>query len=280
MLKYFSITFFIFLHLLSFSQSDSIQIFGHRGCRSIYPENSIVGFKYAIANGVTGIEWDVVVNKDKQLVISHESYFKKDYCLMPDGSEIKNEKASNIYTMSQDEIESYDCGSKTYDKFPDQLKLKTHKPLLQEVFKELDLSNVTILFEIKSKPKDDLIFHPEPKEYVDIILKEIENFEFKQNIIFMSFDPRILNELYVKDPTFRCVYLTYLPFRSTLKFLRQLNFSPYALGMFYPTINKRKVSKLHEKGIKIFAWTVNDPKQILKLEQNGVDGIITDYPLK
>jgi glycerophosphoryl diester phosphodiesterase len=48
------------------------------------PENSVVGFKKAIEDGADGIEWDVVVNGDGKLVISHEPYFHKDFCLDQD----------------------------------------------------------------------------------------------------------------------------------------------------------------------------------------------------
>ena len=37
---------------------------GHRGCRGTYPENTIKGFKKAIAYGADGIEWDIIVNKN------------------------------------------------------------------------------------------------------------------------------------------------------------------------------------------------------------------------
>ena len=87
--------------LIVSGQENPVSFFGHRGCRGLYPENTIVGFKKAIELGVDGIEWDVVVNKDKQLVISHDQFFEREFCLMPDGSEISDEKATNIYQMSQ-----------------------------------------------------------------------------------------------------------------------------------------------------------------------------------
>jgi glycerophosphoryl diester phosphodiesterase len=63
-----------------------------------------------------------------------------------------------------------------------------------------------------------------------------------------------------------------------LGFLKKLSFTPYALGMFYPTINRRKVNDLKNAKVKLFAWTVNSIETVEKLRQNGVDGIITDFP--
>ena len=56
------------------------------------PENTIEGFREAIKRGVDGIEWDVVVNNQGQLVISHEPYFHKDFCYDPQGNPIQDTK--------------------------------------------------------------------------------------------------------------------------------------------------------------------------------------------
>jgi glycerophosphoryl diester phosphodiesterase len=276
--KFSFLIFAVLTHLIGSSQEDSVSYFGHRGCRGLYPENTIVGFQKAIALGVDGIEWDVVVNKDKHLVISHDQFFEKEFCLMPDGSEITDEKATNIYQMTQDQIEQYDCGTKVHKRFLEQQKIKETKPLLKTVFDSIDFSKTTILFEIKSDKDLDGTFQPAPAEYVSIILKEIEDFKHKQNIIFMSFDARILEELHQKAPNYRLVYLTESPLRSTSNFVADFSFKPYAVGIFYPMISKANVKTLKKLGIKTFAWTVNDPKTSKKLVEKGVDGIITDYP--
>jgi glycerophosphoryl diester phosphodiesterase len=63
--------FFVLIPFLSFSQDQDVHFYGHRGCRGLMPENSIQSFQKAIELGVDGIEVDVVVNKERQLVISH-----------------------------------------------------------------------------------------------------------------------------------------------------------------------------------------------------------------
>ncbi len=258
--------------------SQEVQFFGHRGSRGLYPENTIEGFRKAIALGADGIELDVVVNKDRQLVISHEGYMSKTICFDSLGKSINNEKEHNLYKMTQAQIEKYDCGTLVHPKFPEQIKIKEKKPLLQTLFDQVDFSKTIILFEIKSEKGDEGIFQPSIQEYVDIILSEVENFKCKENIIFMCFDARILNEINRRTQEFKMVYLTYLPFRSVKKFLKDLDFKPYALGMFFPTIKKKKVKKAKQNGIRIFAWTVNDPVKSVKLIEIGVTGIITDYP--
>ena len=52
------------LHCALSHSQNTVRVIGHRGCRGIMPENSVVGFKKAIEDGADGIEWDVVVNRD------------------------------------------------------------------------------------------------------------------------------------------------------------------------------------------------------------------------
>ena len=80
-----------------------------------YPENTIEGFKKAIAYGADGIEWDIIVNKDNEITISHEPYIDTTYC-QPVNKGIGFTK-TNLYEMSTDEIKLIDCGSKFYKNF-------------------------------------------------------------------------------------------------------------------------------------------------------------------
>jgi glycerophosphoryl diester phosphodiesterase len=260
------------------AQVSNPKIFGHRGCRGILPENSIEGIQKAIDLGVDGIEFDVVVNKDKQIVISHAPYMEKKYCLIPDRGRIKQEKEFNLFQMTQMEIEQFDCGSKYHPNFPKQKKLKTYKPLLQELFSKVDFSEVMILFEIKSEKRYYGKYQPQPDEYVDIILKEVSNYVHRKNIVFMSFDANIINELHNKAPQYKLVYLTHSSFKSVKSSIKDLTIKPYAIGMHNPTISKREIIKAHELGIAVFAWTVNTYKDFERLKRYGIDGIITDYP--
>ena len=260
------------------AQTYSPKIFGHRGCRGIMPENSIEGLQKAIDLGADGIEFDVVVNKDKQIVISHEPYMEQKYCLTPDRSKIKQGKELNLFQMTQIEIEKFDCGSLYHPNFPEQKKLMTYKPLLQELFRKVDFSEVMILFEIKSEKRYYGKYQPQPDEYVDIILKEVSNYVHRKNIVFMSFDANIINELQNKAPQYKLVYLIDSSFKSIKNSIKDLTIKPYGIGMHHKTISKKEIKIAHELGIVVFAWTVNIYKDYMRLKSYGIDGIITDYP--
>ncbi|RYZ80758.1 MAG: glycerophosphodiester phosphodiesterase, partial [Proteobacteria bacterium] len=51
---------------------------GHRGCRGLMPENTIAAMKRALGLGVTTLEMDVVITRDKKVVLSHDPYFNHE----------------------------------------------------------------------------------------------------------------------------------------------------------------------------------------------------------
>ena len=248
------------------------KIFGHRGCRGVYPENTIEGFKKAIEFGVDGIEIDVVVNKNQELVISHESYIDTSYCLT---NKIDNESL-NIYKINISEIQDIDCGSKFVKEFPNQLKVKEKKPTYKEFKKELIDYQGDILFEIKCDY--DLVneYFPDYEKYAKIIFEETRFSRHFDNIYFMSFDYRILNELFKIMPNSKYIYLS-----SNKEFEKQmklLNFEPFGVGIDFNIISQKIIDLVHNKKQVIYGWTINDEENSKSLTSMGLDGVITDYP--
>ena len=266
----------IILFQMNTYAQNTIMVVGHRGCRGVMPENTIEGFREAIKRGVDGIEWDVVVNGDGQLVISHEPYFHKDFCLDPKGNNIENESLYNIYKMSQAEINGFDCGSKSHKNFPEQQKIKATKPLLKDVVNLVpEIRGKRIFFEIKSDEPEYGKSQPFPADYAALILNEVKEYNFS-SIRYMSFDKNILEELHKIDPNLNLVYLSEK--KGIKKSLKQLSFKPNSVGLYYRTINKRTVDILRDLNIGVYAWTVNQVEDGHKMMSFAIDGIITDYP--
>ncbi|WP_304037525.1 glycerophosphodiester phosphodiesterase family protein, partial [Mesonia mobilis] len=105
-----------------------VEIHGHRGDRGHFPENSIPAFLSALQKGVDVIEMDVVISKDKKVVVSHEPFMASLYMLQPNGKSIlKNEEKNfNLYQMDYEVIKQFDGGSKINPKFLQQQKIKTY----------------------------------------------------------------------------------------------------------------------------------------------------------
>jgi len=286
----FALTFFIcFSTTLLMAQQSTFDWQGHRGARGLMPENSIPAFKKALDLGMTTLELDVVISQDKKVVVSHDPFFSAAICLDEKGKEIKEsaEKDYNIYTYTFEQIQGFDCGSKGNSRFPQQQKLKVSKPLLSEVFEEMELyrkgKNLPVFnynIEIKSSPEGDNTYHPAPGEFSDIVYEVIKKGISLERVTLQSFDFRVLQYWHQKYPEVKLAALVENT-QSVEANLKQLGFTPQIYSPYYKLLlNKEQVKNIQRKGIQVIPWTVNDIETMKKLQKWGVNGIITDYPDK
>lgn len=283
------IFYFLVLSTLSYTQTMA-QTFdwqGHRGCRGLMPENSIPAFKKALDLGVTTLELDVVISKDSQVVVSHEPFFSADICLDAAGKEIskKEEKKYNIYQYTYEQIKGFDCGSKGNLRFPRQQKTGVYKPLLSEVFtemekyrKEKNLPAFAYNIEIKSLPQTDAVFHPAPQEFSDLVYGVIHKHANLERVTLQSFDFRVLQYWHQQYPQVKLAALVENK-KPLEENLQNLGFTPQIYSPYFKLLTgKEEVDKIRNKGMLLIPWTVNDEASMRKLKAWGVDGIITDYP--
>lgn len=277
---------FILQGVLSTFAQQKFDVQGKAGCRGIMPENTIAGMIKALELGVTTLEMDAVISKDKQVVLSQEPYFNHDISLSPDGKQItfKDEKKHNIYKMNYAEIQKYDVGSKPHPRFPGQQKFKAYKPLLTETIDSVEnyvklhrLAKPDYSIETKLIPKGDDEFQPDPATYVELIMAIVKKKKIEKRVIIQSFDVRTLQYLHEKYPKIRTSLLIDKKedFESNIK---ELGFSPTIYSPYSILVGKTLVDKCHALGIKVIPWTINSTKDIAYFMNLGVDGIITDYP--
>lgn len=247
------------------------------------PENSLPAFKKSVELGVTTLELDLAISKDKKVVVSHEPFISRTYCLDSLGKEIPKEddKKYNLYQMTFNEIKTFDCGTKPHPRFPDQQHLKTYKPLLEEVIRLSDALNPKIRYniEIKASPDYDNIFTPEPKEYVQLVLGVVNKFGIADRCNLQSFDIRILNEIKKQDPNI-IIALLVDGSESIDDKLKKLDFKPEIISPTFQLLDINLVKMYQAEGFKIIPWTVNETQDMQQMMAMSVDGIITDFPDK
>lgn len=261
---------------------------GHRGCRGLMPENTVPAMLKAVDLGVTTLEMDAVITKDRQVILSHEPFFNHDITTQPDGKYIEEnqERNFNIYKMTFAETRLYDVGLKANPRFPRQQKIKANKPLLREVIEDVEayvklkgMKNVFYNIETKSQPITDNAYHPAPEEFVDLLMQVIHQKKVADRVIIQSFDFRTLKILHQKYPDIKTAALVEeVDKRPLEEQLTELGFTPTIYSPAYSLVTKDLVEKCHRQYIRIIPWTVNDVGAIQKLKDLGVDGIITDYP--
>ena len=259
---------------------------GHRGARGLRPENSIPSFIMALDSGVTTVELDVAITKDKQIIVSHEPWMAAAICLDSTGSAIgeKEEKKFNIYQMTYEQLQLFDCGSIGNSMFPLQEKMKTTKPLLRDVIVEVEnhikshaTYEVDYNIEIKSWPEGDKKFHPTIEEFSDLIYQLVDEYIPLERVVIQSFDFRVLKYWHKKYPDIRLAALVENT-KSIDANLADLGFKPSTYSPYFKLLNRDKVKYLHQQRIRVVPWTVNEISDMLSLKGMGVDGLITDYP--
>ncbi len=261
-----------------------MDIQGHRGARGLAPENSISGFILAAELGVTTLELDLVVSKDKRLVVSHEPFFSPHFCFDSAGNEIPEDSIINIYQLTYDQIKRYDCGSKRNDRFPNQELMTTNKPLLNHVIDSVEayvlskgLSPIRYNIELKTTKPTDSIFHPSPAEFSNLVYEFLRKRDILENVTIQSFDFRTIQYFHRKYPKVRLALLieNELPWNKNID---SLGFIPEIYSCYYQLLSQKSIKEIQEAGMEVIPWTVNQTKDMHQLVGWGVDGIITDYP--
>ncbi|MEJ7849522.1 MAG: glycerophosphodiester phosphodiesterase family protein [Pyrinomonadaceae bacterium] len=281
----------LFILILStvnmFSQvPPSFSIEGHRGARGYIPENTVPSFIKALDQGVDTLELDVVVSKDNKLVVSHEPYFSSVISLDPQGRPITadKQKEHNIYRMNYSEVKKYDVGSIGNKDFPQQQKMKIHKPLLSETFiairkyeKKNKLKPSRFNIEIKSNPEGDISYSPTPPVFARMLYDEIVKYKMEKFVIVQSFDVRPLQEL-AKMPIRLPLALLVGNKDGIEKNLEKLGFQPDTYSPHFSLVDQPLMDYCKQKSLKIIPWTVNEIADLEKMKMFAIDGIITDYP--
>ena len=285
------------------SKPDYIKIYGHRGARGVLPENTLESFKYLFENNIHAYETDILISKDFIPVITHDFRLDPSYTKDINDNWIDDENIK-IIDLTYDQILQFDVGalnklSKYGRKFINQKSLQNQKiPKLSELLKLTSdniVEDLLINLEIKSTPIEKNLT-PEPDEMVKIIIDEVSRSNLEDRIIYSSFDWRVLREIKERDSKIPRAYLTSGARGKIYDKSPWLDFTPLHNGVELPElisalggsawhpnykdVNKEIVQISHDKGLPVNVWTVNRESDMLRMIDYGVDGIMTDYPLK
>lgn len=277
--------------ILTFAQNMTFEIEGHRGARGLVPENTIQSFKKAIDLGAHVIELDVVISKDKKVVVSHDTYFNPDITTDPKGELVTKETQGNLYTLDYKEIKKYDVGLRGNKGFPEQEKMKAYKPLFTEMIREIEkyikqkgLPPVKYNVEIKSNEKEIGKTQPDYPEFSDLVYKIIAKELPLERVNMQSFDYNILKYWHDQMVAGKykklaiAVLISPNANNDVQINLDKLGFKPDIWSPYFTQVNTERVKQLHDLGIRVIPWTANKREEMEKVKAVGCDGVITDYP--
>lgn len=265
------------------NQQKKPLIVGHRGARGLKPENTLMAFQTALKLGARGLEMDLFMTKDGQIVVSHEPTVSPELCTRPGGETIQAQESHRlkIYNLRLEEIKPYDCGSTPNPQFPEQENSEAHIPLLAEVVQKTNAyagdEPVQLFIEWKSDPATDHIYHPEPFLFVQRTLEVLEEQKAVEQTIFLSFDKRCLQEARRQKPGVR-IGLSFEEPATIGAEIDALGFLPDVLCPLHRELSKELLRYAGSHAMEVIPWTVNEEKDLRRMTELGVDGIITDYP--
>lgn len=233
-------------------------VLAHRGANKVAPQNTLPAFEKAIQFNADGIETDVHLCKDGEIVICH------NYTV----DATSNGKGS-IDEMAFAELRRLDFGSYFSDDYKG-VTLPTLKELLSLV-KNMKLINI----EIKPPQKDS--------DLVKRVVEEIHKFGIQKNSIVSCFNPECIRQVKDIDRNIKTALLyednelgNEIMTFGIAKYCQQLNAD--AAHPHRNLITHKEVIDLHNLGIAVNPWTVNLEEDIIRLTNWGCDALITDIP--
>ncbi len=251
-----------------------IPVHGHRGARFYYPDNTIKAFEYAIDHGADWIELDLWATKDNALVVIHDPAVDLKVCRGP------ADHPQVIRTMNLEAVRQWDCGARANSSFPKQIAAPGSKiPLFDEVLALASRGSFRFNVEIKSDPvRPELA--PSPDKYAPLVIDAIRKRKLEDRVMIQSFDWRLLHATEKIDP--RIPRSALFPSRDHNREMNYVDIAKEAnvkmVSVHYNTVTSEKVLQAHAAGIKVIAWTANEPEVWEKLVAAKVDEIITDDP--
>ncbi len=245
------------------------QVWGHRGASGYAPENTLISFQKAIDMGAQGIELDVQLTKDGEIVVIHDETvdrtsnktgWVKDYTL----AELK-EMDFNY----QNHTNPWAAGEQVLGEpiYPELGKVEI--PTMREVFELIKPTDLVINIEVKT----GVVFYP-IEEKLLALTKEMG---MEDRVVYSSFNHSTVVKIKELKPDAKVGFL-YMD--GTLEMPDYAK--KYGVENLHPALwlcqDFEFIKECKMKGIGLNVWTVNDEEHMGMCCKAGIDAMITNYP--
>lgn len=236
---------------------DKVEIFSdtevmaHRGASYNAPENTMMAFENAVESLADYIELDVHETKDGEIVVMHDPSLKRTTGV--------NKK---IWNVTYDEIKDLDAGSYFGD---DPIYAECRIPTLREVM-EYTKGKIKLNIEIKLSDNEPHL--------VEKVVELIQEYEYLEDCYVTSMSYDALKQIKKLDGRIQTGYVLTMAYGN---FYNLDYCDAFSISASY--VNKNMVDAIHNRGKKIFVWTVNSKSVAKEMTSIGVDALITDDPV-
>jgi glycerophosphoryl diester phosphodiesterase len=241
-------------------------LFGHRGASGERPENTLPAFERAVAQGVPFLEMDCHATRDGEIVVLHDAELERT----TDG-------AGEVSALSYAELQRLDAGhrftpdGRTYPFRGAGIRV----PRLADVLAAFPEAHVNL--EVKQAEP------PIAEEVVRLVRRH----GAERRVLLAAEHEPVLAKLRALDAGAALGSST----EDVIEFVRAalegrlgsfaprghaLQIPPDAFGK--PLVTPELVAAAHDLGLFVHVWTINEPREMRRLLDLGVDGVMSDLP--
>lgn len=226
-----------------------VLVMAHRGASGEAPENTLAAFRLAGEQGTDYVELDVQESSDGVVLVAHDADLMK-----------VGRSPLRIWQSPADSLRAIDIGSFFNPSFASE-----RLPTLQEAL-EVSRGKSKVNIELKDYGHDDRL---EAR-----VVELVEAAGMQDQIVTMSLSHKMVLEMERLRPQWTSGLLLARAVGDPSKLEADFLAVPASVA------TRRFIRHAHARGKPVYAWTVNDPHQMVRLIGYGVDGLITNYPAR
>lgn len=226
-------------------------IVGHRGAAGVAPENTLASFREAVRAGADWLEFDVRFTSDDIPVIIHDGSLKRT---------CSGRGPVRSHTLA--EMRRLDAGSWYDHRFAGE-KI----PTLDEVLKLGSRVRLNIEIKARSAPA---------RQAAQAVWSRVQEAGLEDRILISSFDSNILRALRDLDSRVPLGFPWKIGLRDPVR--RAVSLKARMMLFDIPGLSEKKVRRCRDAGLDVWVYTVNDPEEMRRVMDLGIEAIITDRP--
>ena len=231
------------------------KIWAHRGASAEAPENTMTAYRLAAEEKADGIELDVQLSHDGELVVIHDETLDRT---TNGHGYVAEFSLKELRALRADRTIPLEDGERI--------------PTLHEVLSFLKDTDLKLNIELKNS----VVPYPGMEEKV---LRTVEAAGLSDRVIYSSFNHESMVRIHEINPDAKCGLLYSDGFVNVPSYAKKLG-----MNAIHPdkvrALGTDLIEKGHEKGLKVNIWTVNDEKEMDTLIRAGADALITNVPKK
>ena len=235
--------------LSDFQLRDDVRVTAHRGSSIAAPENTLAAMRRAIQEGADYLEIDVRQLRDGNVVLSHDRNLKR-----------LTGRDLDITDLTLAETRDIDIGSWFDDAFADE-RLAT----LDQVI-GLAHGKARLYVELKPAPGNET-------DLIEAVIERLRHHGIADSAVVASLSPTIIRDVEAYAPDIDTTLFVQFLLPGALAATPADN-----IGLRHTQANTDVVRLVQNSGRELHVWTVNDPREMSRYIDMGVDNIITDRP--